>query len=129
MEIRQARMPDASAICEIVNYHAELGRMLHRSMEAVYERLRDFLVADNDGQILGCAAVEIAWANLAEIKSLAVRPEHTGEGIGRKLVAAAVADAKQLGLKRLFALTYEQAFFARYGFRVIDKNELPSKVW
>jgi amino-acid N-acetyltransferase len=71
-------MHDAQAICEIVNYHAERGRMLHLSLESAYERLRNFLVVEDGGTILGCVAVEIAWADLAEVRSLAVHPEHLG---------------------------------------------------
>lgn len=122
-------MDDAVAIGEIVNYHAERGRMLHRSLEAIYERLRNFLIADLDGEVLGCVAVEIAWADLAEVKSLAVAPHATGRGIGKALVRAAIADARKLGVRRLFALTYVEAFFARHGFERIDRKQLPSKVW
>ena len=129
MITRQANMLDAPAICEVVNYHAERGRMLHRSLESIYEGLRNFLVAEEQGRLVGCAAVEIAWADLAEVKSLAVCPEHMGRGIGRQLLVAAVADARRLEIRQLFALTYEEEFFARFGFAVIDKDRLPSKVW
>ncbi len=122
-------MSDATAICEIVNHHAERGRMLHRSLEAVYERLRNFVVAEIDGTIVGCVAIEIIWTDLAEVKSLAVHPDYLGNRIGRQLVAAAVNDARALGVKRLFALTYEESFFIRQGFRTIDREQLPHKVW
>lgn len=122
-------MVDAKEICEIVNWHAERGRMLHRSLEAIYDRLRNFLVADAGGQIVGCVAVEIAWENLAEIKSLAVHPDHLARGVGRLLVDAALTDAREIGVRRLFALTYEDGFFARSGFHTIDKDQLPTKVW
>lgn len=122
-------MTDAVAICDVINYHAERGRMLHRSLEAVYDQLRNFLVAEVDGQVVGCIAVEIAWADLAEVKSLAVHPDCTGKGIGAKLLAAAIDDAQGLGVRRLFALTYVEEFFRRAGFRVIDRSQLPSKVW
>ncbi len=129
MEVRHARMADAEAICEIINYHAERGRMLHRSLEEVYDRLRNFAVAVDGARVIGCVAVEIVWADLAELKSLAVRADETGRGIGVELVAAAVSDARALGLGRLFALTYVDGFFGRCGFRRIAKDELPSKVW
>ncbi len=122
-------MTDAVAIGEIVNYHAERGRMLHRSLEAIYDTLRNFLVADVDGEVLGCVAVEIAWADLAEVKSLAVAPHAIGRGLGDALVRAAIDDARKLGVRRLFALTYVDAFFARFGFKRIDRKQLPSKVW
>ncbi len=104
--------------------------MLHRSLENVYDSLREFLVGtDGSGEVLGCAAVDIFWADLAEIKSLAIRPENCRQGIGRTLVAAAAEDARKLGIKRLFALTYEKEFFAKHGFEIIDRQELPEKVW
>jgi amino-acid N-acetyltransferase len=121
---------DAAAICELVNYHAQRGRMLHRSLESVYDALRDFWVAqDADGMIVGCVAVTIYWSDLAEVKSLAVAPGRQGEGIGSKLVAAGVQDAGRLGVRRLFALTYEKDFFLRNGFELIDRQMLPEKVW
>lgn len=122
-------MPDAPGISEIINYHAERGRMLHRSLQAVYDHLRNFLVAEEDGAVIGCVAVEVAWAELAEIKSLAVHPDHRGKGIGKQLVDAAVEDARKLGLIWLFALTYEAEFFRKRGFEIVDKDELPAKVW
>jgi amino-acid N-acetyltransferase len=129
MEIRKAIMSDALAICEIVNYHAERGRMLHVSLESTYERLRNFLVAELEGHIVGCAAVEISWADLAELRSLAISPDFARRGIGRRLVQAAAQDARSMGVRRLFALTYEKEFFERCGFSVVDRQELPNKVW
>lgn len=122
-------MPDAVAICDLVNYHAERGRMLHRSLESLYDTLRNFLVVEEAGRVIGCVAVEIAWADLAEVKSLAVHPERRGQGIGKALVRRAMQDARELGIRRLFALTYEQAFFERCGFGLISREQLPSKVW
>jgi amino-acid N-acetyltransferase len=128
--IRPARTSDAAAICSLVNYHAEQGKMLHRSMESVYDSLREFQVAEDDGgQVVACVAVDVFWDDLAEIKSLAVAPEQMGKGLGSQLVRAAVADARELGTRRLFALTYEQDFFARHGFKVIERQTLPEKVW
>lgn len=129
MKIRPAHVADARTICGLVNYYAERGRMLHRSLESVYQDLREFLVADEAGHVVGCVAVGIYWADLAEIKSLAVGADQRGKGIGGRLVKAAVASAKKLGIKKLFALTYEKDFFARQGFEVIDRDRLPEKVW
>ncbi len=129
MKIRPAVIEDAAAICRVINYHAERGRMLHRSLESVYEALREFLVADDGGQVVGCVAVDIYWGDLAEVKSLAVAPDRRGAGIGTQLVEAAVRDARRLGLRKLFALTYEKEFFLRRGFRVVRREKLPEKVW
>lgn len=104
--------------------------MLHRSLESAYEALREFLVAeDDDGRVIGCVALDVFWADLAEIKSLAVMPDAQGRRVGSRLVRAAVEDAKRLGVRRIFALTYEKDFFARLGFKIIDRHDLPEKVW
>lgn len=127
--IRAARTSDAQAICELINYYAERGRMLHRSLESVLESLRDFLVYVQDGTILGCVALSISWQDLGEIRSLAVAEGRQGQGIGGDLVKQAIQDGTALGLRRIFALTYEERFFVRLGFHVVDKDALPTKVW
>ncbi|MBI5726114.1 MAG: N-acetyltransferase [Planctomycetes bacterium] len=130
MRIRFARIADAERICEMINFYAERGRMLHRSLESVYGNLREFLVAeDAHKNVVGCVAVSIFWSDLAEVKSLAVADECRQQGIGRKLVIEAVKDARDLGVRRLFALTYERDFFSRMGFHAIDRRTLPEKVW
>ena len=122
MKIRPARAEDAAAICGIINYYAERGRMLHRSLESVYESLREFQVAvDEGGRVVGCVAVDVYWGDLAELKSMAVAPDRRGGGIGTLLARSALRDARRLGLKRLFALTYEKDFFLRAGFRRVRR--------
>ena len=128
--IRPARVEDVPAICEIINHYAERGRMLHRGLQSVYEALREFQVAESDnGRLLGCAAVDVFWGDLAEVKSLAVDPQDCNQGVGELLLNAAVEDARRLGIKKLFALTYEADFFANRGFEKIDRQSLPEKVW
>jgi len=130
MTLRFAQTVDAEAICSLINYYAERGQMLHRSMESAYNSLREFQVAtDDDERVVGCVAVDIFWADLAEVKSLAVAPDMVGQGIGGQLLAAAIEDARRIGVERLFTLTYEQGFFQRQGFAVIDRHDLPEKVW
>jgi amino-acid N-acetyltransferase len=127
--VRPATMADVPSIHQLVSYHAELGRMLFRSLTNLYEHLRDFLVAERDGRVVGCAAVELTWRNLAEIKSLAVEEACRGQGIGRHLVDASLDEARRLRLDRVFALTRERAFFEKAGFREVEKDSLPHKVW
>jgi amino-acid N-acetyltransferase len=129
MTIRPATVADAAGLCELINHYAEREVMLHRSLESAYDCLREFQVAVDGERVIGCVAVDLFWANLAEIKSLAVAPDRQGEGIGSRLMAAALADARSLGVTKLFTLTYEQAFFARFGFRVSRRDTLPEKVW
>lgn len=139
--IRRARISDVPACSRIVNDYAELGLMLHRSLAYLYEHLRDFHVAavplDDEGdderpeqqQVVGVCGLNIVWANLAEVYSLAVAPAFQGMGIGRKLVQACIDESVDLGLRRLMTLTYEKAFFEKLGFGVVDRMTLPLKVW
>ena len=129
MSVRHARISDAKAISALINCYAEHDKMLFRSLAEIYENLQMFLVADEEGAVVGCCALEIIWANLAEIKSLAVAPGQKGKGLGRALVEAAVDQARQLGVPRVFALTLEPRFFAKVGFDVVEKDTLPMKVW
>jgi len=127
--IEPARATDAEQIHALVTYFADRGEMLHRPLSEIYENLRDFFVARVDGQFAGCAALHLWWADLAEIKSLAVREELQLKGIGYRLVSACLDEARRLGLKRVFALTYKPDFFAKLGFRVADVMDFPRKVW
>ncbi|MFP4353843.1 MAG: N-acetyltransferase [Phycisphaerae bacterium] len=129
MNVRPAHVSDVPAMCELINSYAERGVMLHRSMESLYDALREFHVAEDDGWIVGTVAVDIFWADLAEVKSLAVAGEYRGRGVGALLMDAAVQDARRMGVRRLFALTYQQNFFLRHGFEVMDRAQLPEKVW
>lgn len=103
--------------------------MLFRSHAELYETVRDFFVAEENNAILGICALEIVWADLAEVRSLAVAQGQQGKGIGRKLVEAVADEARRLGIQRIFALTYEEKFFEKLQFRVVDKSALPLKVW
>jgi len=103
--------------------------MLFRSMADIYESLQTFIVAELDGSVVGCCSLEIIWADLAEIKSLAVDVAHKEKGIGRMLVTAAAEQAIELGVPKVFALTLEPEFFKKAGFQVVEKEALPMKVW
>jgi amino-acid N-acetyltransferase len=127
--IRTATVTDVPRISEIINSHAELGRMLFKSYAQLYESLRDFAVFEKDGNVLGCTALAIIWADLAEVRSLAVDEAARGQGIGRKLTEMCVEEARRLQIRRLMSLTYEQSFFEKLGFEVVNKDTLPLKVW
>lgn len=129
MKIRSAKISDAKAICSLINQHAERDKMLFRSMADIYENLQSFTVAEVDGNVVGCCALQIVWSDLAEIKSLAVDEANKGAGVGKMLVAEATEQARRLGLTRVFALTLEPSFFEKMGFKVIEKDGLPMKVW
>lgn len=128
--IRSAKVGDVPAICDLINYYAERGLMLHRSRQSAYESVRDFCVAeDQDGTIIGCVALAVFWSDLAEVRSLAIAPDRRGEGTGSRLLCEALRGAANLGIGRVFTLTYERDFFVHHGFAVIDRESLPEKVW
>lgn len=130
--IRNAAMADVPVIHRLITHHAEHDRMLFRSHADLYEHLRDFLVfddAENGHGVIGCAAVEIVWRDLAEVKSLAVDDAQRGRGVGKALVTAAKSEGLRVGVTKLFALTREEPFFRRLGFDVVPKETLPHKVW
>lgn len=127
--IRPATIHDVPAIEQIINSHASRGRMLFKSYAQLYEDLRDFGVYEEEGNLLGCVAVTIIWADLAEVRSLAVDEAYIGRGIGRQLVDWSLQESRRLGIRRLMALTYEQIFFEKMGFEVVAKEALPLKVW
>ena len=129
MKVRSAKITDAGAIYALINSYAERDKMLFRSMADIYENLQAFTVAELDGNVVGCCALQIIWSDLAEIKSLAVDEANTEKGIGKMLVAAAIDQAAKLGLPRVFALTLNPAFFEKLGFKTIEKDALPMKVW
>jgi len=127
--IRKARMADIEAIFALVTAYSRRQILLPRSRADLYESLREFQVADRNGEVVGCAALAIQWENLAEIKSLAVREAEQGTGVGRRLVEACLAEARTLGIGRVFALTSRPGFFERLGFGGIPKETLPHKIW
>ncbi len=127
--IRRARIPDARIIHQLLLTYAKEGQLLGRSLAAIYDSIRDFYVDEEDGKILGVGALAICWEDLAEVRSLAVMPGQHGKGVGRKIVEKCLQEAKDLGLQRVFALTYQPEFFKKMGFVEIDKAQLPQKVW
>ncbi|MEX0885725.1 MAG: N-acetyltransferase [Phycisphaeraceae bacterium] len=135
MTIRPATVADVPAAARIINDCAEYGLMLPRSLASLYEKVRDYHVAelagrsDDVARIVGVGGLSIMWANLAEVYALAVDPAMRGRGLGRRLVEACIDNARQLGIRNVMTLTYEQAFFERLGFSVVDRARLPLKVW
>lgn len=129
MQIRKAKIADVQEIQKLVNYFAEKDEMLPRSLMTIYENVRDFFVAYDESRVLGCCALHVAWEDLAEIKSLAVREDMHRAGLGSQLVAACLKESRELGIKKVFALTYRPDFFVKHGFRHVDKASLPQKIW
>jgi len=127
--LRRARVSDVQAMHRLINHFAERDEMLPRSLNELYENLRDFYVVEDGDELVGCCALHVTWADLAEVKGLAVREDHRGQGLGNQLVEACLEDARTMGLERVFLLTYIPRYFERFGFREVEKAELPQKVW
>lgn len=129
MIVRNAKITDAEAIFSLVSSYAEQDKMLSRSLADIYENLQSFTIAELNGNIAGCCALQIIWSDLAEIKSLAVDEQSKGKGVGSAIVRAAIEQARHLGVPTIFALTLTPDFFEKLGFTKIQKDALPKKVW
>lgn len=127
--IRYAKVGDSRVVRNIVNLYASQGQMLQVSLNEVFERLYEFAVWDEDGEIVGVCALHPMWEDVAEIRSLAVIPEYARKGIGKKLVDFMLKRAAELGFKKVFALTYRQDFFEKCGFVETTIESLPKKIW
>jgi amino-acid N-acetyltransferase len=129
LKIRKAKIADLKQIHKLIKDFARKELMLPRSLNELYETLRDFVIYEDNGNICGVCALHIMWEDLAEIRSLAVDNKYQKRGIGRNLVKHCLKEAKMLGVKRVFALTYHTEFFKKMGFEDIDKASLPQKIW
>jgi amino-acid N-acetyltransferase len=127
--IRKAKMSDVEDIHKLITYYADKGQMLPRARSTLYEGIREFSVIEKENMLIAAGSLHILWEDLAEIRALAVAPDHLKQGLGRSLVDTFLAEAKELGLPRVFALTYSPGFFKKCGFRLVNKEDLPQKVW
>lgn len=127
--IRKATMDDVKIIHGLLKNYADKGLLLPRSISSIYDKLRDFVVYELDGEVVGICALQIFWEDLAEIRSLAVDEAAQGKGVGRLLVENCLQEAKGFKITKVFTLTYQDAFFRKLGFYDIDKKELPHKIW
>ncbi len=132
MHIRKAIISDVHSIHSILNFNAEKDLLLPRSLSSLYDHLRDYFVLVDKKQgnaIKGVCGLGICWEELAEIRSLAVTEDRQGKGSGSRLVEACLDEAKSIGLKKVFVLTYAPEFFKKIGFKEVDKSVLPHKIW
>jgi amino-acid N-acetyltransferase len=129
MIIRPATEADIQPICDLVNGFADQNLMLHRTPDQVRRALGDFLVAEEDGQVVGCGYIAYLSPDLVELRSLAVDPALHGRGVGGRIVDALVETARQRGLRQICALTLAPEFFQRQGFRVVDRWAISPKIW
>jgi amino-acid N-acetyltransferase len=129
MFIRKARLSDSEAIHKLVNHYAKKGLMLARARSSIYEYIRNYSVMEADGEVIGVGALSILWSDLAEVRTLAVKESFAGQGVGKKLVEYFLNEAHDLGIKKVFTLTYQDGFFEKCGFQVISKENMPHKIW
>jgi amino-acid N-acetyltransferase len=127
--IRKAKLKDVKEIQRLIKVYAPRGAILPRSLSELYDHLRDFWVLLRNRKVVGICALHICWDDLAEIRSLAVEEQDQNKGMGAKLVKACLKESKLLGVKRVFALTYQPEFFEKLGFKKVDKAGLPHKIW
>ncbi len=127
--IRRAKITDVKEIANLIEEFAYKGEMLHRPLTDLYSYVRDFFVYRENDALMGICALHVCWEDLGEVKSLAVRDDVAGKGIGSKLVDTCLNEARDLAISRVFALTYRQGFFEKMGFKPIDKSILPHKIW
>lgn len=130
MIYRKATFDDIESIFALINGYANDGMMLARSRNALYESIRDMLVAiDDEGNLVGVGALHMIWDSLAEVRSMAVAPHMTRHGIGQEIVRRLIEDGRKFGVKKFFTLTYKPKFFEKLGFITIPKEQLSQKVW
>ena len=130
--IRKAVIEDIKTIHKLLSHYGDQGLLLARPLSELYDHLRDFFVLvtdDPEQRIVGTCALGICWEDLAEIRSLAVLEDQQGNKHATRLVETCLREARSLGIKRVFVLTYVDRFFAKMGFKTVEKSQLPHKVW
>ncbi|GFG96837.1 amino-acid N-acetyltransferase [Mycobacterium timonense] len=126
--VRRARTSDVPAIKQLVDTYA--GKiLLEKNLVTLYEAVQEFWVAEHEGSVVGCGALHVLWADLGEVRTVAVNPAMTGHGIGHAIVDRLLDVARELALKRLFVLTFETDFFARHGFTEIEGTPVTAEVF
>ena len=129
VKVEKAKISDVPQMHKLINQFANRGEMLARPLSELYENIRDFFVVRKGRRVIGCAALHVMWADLAEVKSVAVAEEQQRQGIGDQLVDVCLKEARELGIGTVFCFTYKPGFFQQAGFGEVDKMTLPHKVW
>jgi amino-acid N-acetyltransferase len=129
IKVDRARVSDANSMHQMISHFADKGEVLPRALSEIYEDIRDYFVVRKRGRVIACAALHVTWVDLAEIRSLAVDEQAQNQRVGSVLVQACLEEAKELGISKVFCLVRKPAFFEKHGFQLIDKKELPQKVW
>lgn len=129
MILRKARISDVDSMAALINFYAEKGKMLYRTVPSLYQKIRDYTVIEKEGAVIGVGGLHILWNDLAEICSLAIDPLYVRNGLGKAIVQRLLRESRRLKIVQVFTLTYQPGFFEKCGFTRIDKESLPQKVW
>ena len=127
--VRPARTQDVRAIRSLVDIYSPDGRLLSKATVTLFEDIQEFLVAEQDGQVVGCGALHVMWEDLAEVRTVAVDPDVAGQGIGSLILSALMDRARAVGVKKVFCLTFAVPFFERHGFHEIDDTPVEHDVY
>ena len=127
--IRKAKDNDTASIQNLIFIFSETGKVLFRSLDEIRENVSSFWVYEKHGQVVGVCSLKSGWGGLVELRSLAVDPRYSGQGIGTKMIEASLKEAMSTDCDEFFVLTYAVSMFKRLGFSTIDKEKLPQKVW
>jgi len=127
--VRPAKTNDVKVIRALVDSYAAPGQMLSKETVTLYESVQEFIVAEVDGVVVGCGALHILWEDLAEVRTMAVKKELNRQGIGHKILEAIIARAGEVGVEKLFCLTFQTEFFGAHGFEVIEGTPVNSTVY
>ena len=129
LTIRPAKTTDVRAIRDLIDVYSVDGSLLSKATVTIFEQIQEFLVAEIDGSVIGCGALHVMWEDLAEVRTLAVQPDQARHGIGSQILEQLLANARDLGIKRVFCLTFMKDFFARHGFVEIDDTPVGHEVY
>jgi amino-acid N-acetyltransferase len=129
IKVDRARVSDAKSLHRLISHFADKGEVLPRALSEICEGIRDYFVVRKRGRVIACAALQVTWVDLAEIRSLAVDEREQNHRIGSLLIEACLEEASELGVPRVFCLARNPTFFEKHGFHLINKKELPQKVW
>jgi amino-acid N-acetyltransferase len=129
MQIRPAHTSDIKGIRQLIDSYSPQGRLLTKETVTLYESVQEFTVAIDGNEVVGCGALHVLWEDLAEVRTVAVIEKHRGQGVGHQILESIISRAEEIGIKRLFCLTFETEFFARHGFQVIEGTPVAPEIY
>ncbi len=127
--VRSATTADVPQLWELIDLYAPDRRLLSKALVTLYEDIQDFMVAEADGEVIGCGALHVMWRDLAEVRTVAVCPKSQNLGVGSSLVSELINRAQYLGISRIFCLTFETEFFTHFGFQTLEDSGVPPHIY